>query len=116
MKFNLLTQSDFARRAELELNRGKIQTPAFMPVGTNGTVKGMTVEDLKSTNSEIILGNTFHLMLRPGDEVIRDLGGLHKYSNWNKPILTDSGGFQVWSLGDLVKITEDGVEFSSPYD
>ena len=116
MKFNLLTQSDFARRAELELNRGKIQTPAFMPVGTNGTVKGMTVEDLESTNSEIILGNTFHLMLRPGDEVIRDLGGLHKFSNWNKPILTDSGGFQVWSLGDLVKITEDGVEFSSPYD
>ena len=106
MKFNLLTQSDFARRAELELNRGKIQTPAFMPVGTNGTVKGMTVEDLESTNSEIILGNTFHLMLRPGDEVIRDLGGLHKFSNWNKPILTDSGGFQVWSLGDLVKITE----------
>ena len=116
MKFNLLTQSDFARRAELELTRGKIQTPAFMPVGTNGTVKGMTVEDLESTNSEIILGNTFHLMLRPGDEVIRDLGGLHKFSNWNKPILTDSGGFQVWSLGDLVKITEDGVEFSSPYD
>ena len=116
MKFNFLTQSDFARRAELELNRGKIQTPAFMPVGTNGTVKGMTVEDLESTNSEIILGNTFHLMLRPGDEVIRDLGGLHKFSNWNKPILTDSGGFQVWSLGDLVKITEDGVEFSSPYD
>ena len=116
MKFNLLTQSDFARRAELELNRGKIQTPAFMPVGTNGTVKGMTVEDLESTNSEIILGNTFHLMLRPGDEVIRDLGGLHQFSNWNKPILTDSGGFQVWSLGDLVKITEDGVEFSSPYD
>ena len=106
MKFNLLTQSDFARRAELELTRGKIQTPAFMPVGTNGTVKGMTVEDLESTNSEIILGNTFHLMLRPGDEVIRDLGGLHKFSNWNKPILTDSGGFQVWSLGDLVKITE----------
>ena len=89
MKFNFLTQSDFARRAELELNRGKIQTPAFMPVGTNGTVKGMTVEDLESTNSEIILGNTFHLMLRPGDEVIRDLGGLHKFSNWKKPILTD---------------------------
>ncbi len=82
MKFNLSTQSDFARRAELELNRGKIQTPAFMPVGTNGTVKGMTVEDLESTNSEIILGNTFHLMLRPGDEVIRDLGGLHQFSNW----------------------------------
>ena len=95
MKFNFLTQSDFARRAELELNRGKIQTPAFMPVGTNGTVKGMTVEDLESTNSEIILGNTFHLMLRPGDEVIRDLGGLNKFSNWNKDFVF---GFkhQVW--------------------
>ena len=114
MKFNLLTQSDFARRAELELNRGKIQTPAFMPVGTNGTVKGMTVEDLESTNSEIILGNTFHLMLRPGDEVIRDLGGLHKFSNWNKPILTDSGGFQVWSLGECEQIKEEGGELGAP--
>jgi queuine tRNA-ribosyltransferase len=116
MKFNLLNKSDFARRAELKFARGNIQTPAFMPVGTNGTVKGMTVEDLESTNSEIILGNTFHLMLRPGDEAIRDLGGLHKFSNWKRPILTDSGGFQVWSLGDLTKITEEGVRFSSPYD
>ena len=116
MKFNLLNKSDFARRAELEFARGNIQTPAFMPVGTNGTVKGMTVEDLESTNSEIILGNTFHLMLRPGDEAIRDLGGLHKFSNWKRPILTDSGGFQVWSLGDLTKITEEWVRFSSPYD
>ena len=116
MKFNLFNKSDFARRAELEFTRGKIQTPAFMPVGTNGTVKGMTVDDLESTNSEIILGNTFHLMLRPGDEAIRDLGGLHKFSNWKRPILTDSGGFQVWSLGDLTKITEEGVKFSSPYD
>ena len=116
MKFNLFNNSDFARRAELEFTRGKVQTPAFMPVGTNGTVKGMTVEDLESTNSEIILGNTFHLMLRPGDEIIRDLGGLHKFTNWNRPILTDSGGFQVWSLGDLTKITEEGVNFSSPYD
>ena len=116
MKFNLIKKSDFARRSELEFKRGKIQAPAFMPVGTNGTVKGMTVDDLESTNSEIILGNTFHLMLRPGDETIRDLGGLHKFSNWNRPILTDSGGFQVWSLGDLVKITEEGVKFSSPYD
>ena len=87
-----------------------------MPVGTNATVKGLTVEDLKSTGSEIILGNTYHLMLRPGDEAIRDLGGLHKFSNWDRPILTDSGGFQVWSLGDLVKISEEGVKFSSPYD
>ena len=83
-----------------------------MPVGTNGTVKGLTVEDLKSTGSEIILGNTYHLMLRPGDEVVRDLGGLHKFSNWDRPILTDSGGFG-WSLGDLVKISEEGVKFSS---
>ncbi len=116
MKFNLHNQSEFARRAELEFPRGNIQTPAFMPVGTNGTVKGLTVEDLKSTGSEIILGNTYHLMLRPGDEAIRDLGGLNKFSNWDRPILTDSGGFQVWSLGDLVKITEEGVRFSSPYD
>ena len=116
MKFNLNNQSEFARRAELIFKKGNIQTPAFMPVGTNATVKGLTVEDLKSTGSEIILGNTYHLMLRPGDEAIRDLGGLHKFSNWDRPILTDSGGFQVWSLGDLVKITEDGVKFSSPYD
>ena len=116
MKFKLNNQSEFARRGELEFPRGKIQTPAFMPVGTNGTVKAMTVDDLESTNSEIILGNTFHLMLRPGDEAIRDLGGLHKFSNWNRPILTDSGGFQVWSLGELTKISEEGVKFSSPYD
>ena len=116
MKFKLINKSEFARRTELEFKRGTIQAPVFMPVGTNGTVKGMTVDDLESTNSEIILGNTFHLMLRPGDETIRDLGGLHKFSNWNRPILTDSGGFQVWSLGDLVKITEEGVKFSSPYD
>ena len=116
MKFNLHNQSEFARRGELEFSRGNIQTPAFMPVGTNGTVKGLTVEDLKATGSEIILGNTYHLMLRPGDEAVRDLGGLHKFSNWDRPILTDSGGFQVWSLGDLVKISEEGVRFSSPYD
>ena len=116
MKFNLHNKSEFARRAQLDFDRGKIQTPAFMPVGTNGTVKGLTNEDLLETGSEIILGNTFHLMLRPGDKSIRDLGGLHKFINWNKPILTDSGGFQVWSLGELSKITEEGVKFSSPYD
>ena len=116
MKFNINKTSNFARNAEIQFERGNIQTPAFMPVGTNGTVKGLTVEDLKSTGSEIILGNTYHLMLRPGDEAIRDLGGLHKFSNWDRPILTDSGGFQVWSLGDLVKISEEGVKFSSPYD
>ena len=116
MKFKLNNQSEFARRAELEFQRGNIQTPAFMPVGTNGTVKGLTTNDLNETKSEIILGNTFHLMLRPGDKLIKDLGGLHKFINWDKPILTDSGGFQVWSLGELVKITEEGVKFSSPYD
>ena len=116
MKFNLINKSEFARRAELDFERGRIQTPAFMPVGTNGTVKGLTNADLLETDSEVILGNTFHLMLRPGDKSIRDLGGLHKFINWKKPILTDSGGFQVWSLGELSKITEEGVKFSSPYD
>ena len=109
MKFKLHNQSEFARRAELDFPRGKIQTPAFMPVGTNATVKGLTVDDLKSTGSEIILGNTYHLMLRPGDEAIRDLGGLHKFSNWDRPILTDSGGFQVWSLGELAKLAITSV-------
>ena len=116
MKFNLLAKSGFARRGELQFSRGSVQTPAFMPVGTNGTVKSLEVENLLETNSEIILGNTYHLMLRPGDELIKDLGGLHKFSNWGKPILTDSGGFQVWSLGDLAKISEEGVAFQSPYD
>ena len=104
MKFKLINKSEFARRSELEFKRGTIQAPAFMPVGTNGTVKGMTVDDLESTNSEIILGNTFHLMIRPGDETIRDLGGLHKFSNWNRPILTDSGGFQIISLSKFINI------------
>ena len=116
MKFELKNKTDFARLAEIKFSRGIVNTPAFMPVGTNGTVKGLTVEDLNETGSEIILGNTFHLMLRPGDKLIKNLGGLHKFTNWHKPILTDSGGFQVWSLGDLVKISEDGVSFSSPYD
>ena len=116
MKFKTKNISNFARASEIQLSRGKINTPAFMPVGTNGTVKGLTVEDLNETGSEIILGNTFHLMLRPGDELIKNIGGLHKFINWDKPILTDSGGFQVWSLGDLAKISEDGVKFSSPYD
>ena len=116
MKFKLHNQSEFARKGELEFQRGNIQTPAFMPVGTNGTVKGLTVSDLDETNSEVILGNTFHLMLRPGDKLIKELGGLHKFINWKKPILTDSGGFQVWSLGELAKISEEGVKFNSPYD
>ena len=116
MKFNISATSGYARRGELDFPRGKVQTPAFMPVGTNGTVKALEVENLEETGSEIILGNTYHLMLRPGDELIKNLGGLHKFANWNKPILTDSGGFQVWSLGDLAKITEEGVSFQSPYD
>ena len=116
MKFNVSLLSGFARRGELDFPRGKVQTPAFMPVGTNGTVKALEVENLIETGSEIILGNTYHLMLRPGDELIKNFGGLHKFSNWDKPILTDSGGFQVWSLGDLAKITEEGVSFQSPYD
>ena len=116
MKFNVSAASGFARRGELDFPRGKVQTPAFMPVGTNGTVKALEVEHLEETGSEIILGNTYHLMLRPGDELVKNLGGLHKFANWDKPILTDSGGFQVWSLGDLAKITEEGVSFQSPYD
>ena len=116
MKLKTKNTSNFARVSEIQLSRGKINTPAFMPVGTNATVKGLTVEDLNETGSELILGNTFHLMLRPGDNLIKNLGGLHKFINWEKPILTDSGGFQVWSLGDLAEISEDGVKFSSPYD
>ena len=116
MKLKTKNTSNFARVSEIQLSRGKINTPAFMPVGTNATVKGLTVEDLNETGSEIILGNTFHLMLRPGDKLIKNLGGLHKFINWEKPILTDSGGFQVWSLGDLAEISEEGVKFSSPYD
>ena len=116
MKFDVSATSGYARRGELDFPRGKVQTPAFMPVGTNGTVKALEVENLEETGSEIILGNTYHLMLRPGDELVKNLGGLHKFANWDKPILTDSGGFQVWSLGDLAKITEEGVSFQSPYD
>ena len=116
MQFKVLSTSGYARRGELTFSRGKVQTPAFMPVGTNGTVKALEVENLEETGSEIILGNTYHLMLRQGDELVKQFGGLHKFSNWDKPILTDSGGFQVWSLGDLAKITEEGISFQSPYD
>ena len=116
MKFKISATEGFARRGELVFDRGSIQTPAFMPVGTNGTVKALEVDNILETGAEIILGNTYHLMLRPGDELIKNLGGLHKFSNWDKPILTDSGGFQVWSLGDLAKITEEGISFQSPYD
>ncbi len=116
MEFDLETTEGFARKGSLSFSRGQVQTPVFMPVGTNGTVKGLEIENILATNSEIILGNTFHLMLRPGDQIIKQLGGLHSFINWPKPILTDSGGFQVWSLGDLAEISEDGVNFKSPYD
>ena len=116
MQFKLSTTSGKARRGELSFPRGKVQTPAFMPVGTYGTVKGMLPRDIKEIGAEIILGNTFHLMLRPGTEVVKKHGDLHDFIQWQGPILTDSGGFQVFSLGDMRKITEKGVEFKSPID
>ena len=116
MSFKVLNKSGFARRGELITKTNKIQTPVFMPVGTYGTVKGLTPKHLKEIGFEIILGNAFHLYLRPGLEVIEKFGGLHDFMAWNKSILTDSGGFQVWSLQELRKITEKGVEFKSPLD
>ncbi|MBK1704867.1 tRNA guanosine(34) transglycosylase Tgt [Halochromatium glycolicum] len=116
MHFELLARDGRARRGRLQLPRGTIETPAFMPVGTYGTVKGMTPEELLAIGAEIVLGNTFHLMLRPGTEIIQELGGLHRFMHWERPILTDSGGFQVFSLGELRKITEAGVHFRSPVD
>ena len=103
-----------ARRGTLTLNHGVVQTPIFMPVGTYGTVKGVMPRSLEDMGAQIILGNTFHLWMRPGTEVIEQFGGLHAFERWDKPILTDSGGFQVWSLGEMRKITEEGVKFSSP--
>lgn len=114
MKYDLLTTDGKARRGRLTFDRGTIETPAFMPVGTYGTVKGMKTKEVAETGAEILLGNTFHLMLRPGTEIIEQHGGLHGFMNWDKPILTDSGGFQVFSLGKMRKITEEGVRFSSP--
>lgn len=103
-----------ARRGTLSFPRGEVQTPAFMPVGTYGSVKGLTPHQVDDLGADIILGNTFHLMLRPGTEVVKAHGDLHDFMGWNKPILTDSGGFQVFSLGKMRKITEEGVSFSSP--
>ena len=114
MKFSLLTTDGHARRGRLELAHGVIETPIFMPVGTYGSVKAMSPVELDDIQAQIILGNTFHLWLRPGLDVIRRFGGLHRFMGWNKPILTDSGGFQVFSLGEMRKITEEGVKFSSP--
>ena len=116
MQFDVSATDGKARRGELIFPRGRVQTPAFMPVGTYGTVKGMLPRDIKEIGAEIILGNTFHLMLRPGTEVIKEHGDLHDFTQWQGPILTDSGGFQVFSLGDMRKITEEGVRFKSPID
>jgi queuine tRNA-ribosyltransferase len=124
LKFDLLAtdpatpdgayQGSYARRGTLTLNHGVVQTPIFMPVGTYGTVKGVMPRSLHDMGAQIILGNTFHLWMRPGTEVMQSFGGLHGFEKWDKPILTDSGGFQVWSLGAMRKITEQGVHFSSP--
>ena len=114
MKYELIHTDGKARRGRLTFDRGVVETPAFMPVGTYGTVKGMKTEEVDATGADIILGNTFHLMLRPGTDIIEQHGGLHGFMNWQKPILTDSGGFQVFSLGKMRKITEEGVRFSSP--
>jgi queuine tRNA-ribosyltransferase len=114
--FTLKTTDGAARRGEFVTPRGAVQTPAFMPVGTQGTVKGLTPEQVKATGAEIVLGNTYHLMLRPGAERVAELGGLHKFMNWDRPILTDSGGFQVMSLSPLRKLTENAVTFRSHID
>jgi len=114
LEFQLLKTEGEARRGRLTLNHGVVETPIFMPVGTYGTVKGVMPSSLEDMGAQIILGNTFHLWLRPGLEVLRQFGGLHRFEGWTKPILTDSGGFQVWSLGEMRKISEEGVKFASP--
>lgn len=114
--FSLISKSNNARLGRFSTLHGDIQTPIFMPVGTQATVKGVTPMQLDEIETQIILGNTYHLNLRPGSKLIEDLGGLHKFMNWNKPILTDSGGFQVFSLSSLRKITEDGIHFKSHLD
>ncbi len=116
MKFEVTATDGKARRGTLDFPRGKVETPAFMPVGTYGTVKGMLPRDIEEIGAHIILGNTFHLMLRPGTQVMREHGDLHDFTGWKGPILTDSGGFQVFSLGAMRKITEQGVSFRSPVD
>jgi queuine tRNA-ribosyltransferase len=114
LNFELLRTEGQARRGRLSLNHGVVETPVFMPVGTYGTVKGVMPQSLLDMGAMIILGNTFHLWLRPGLEVLRQFGGLHRFEGWAKPMLTDSGGFQVWSLGEMRKISEEGVRFASP--
>ncbi len=114
--FDLLTTEGRARRGRLVTAHGVVETPAFMPVGTQGTVKSLTPDDLREAGVQIVLGNTYHLHVRPGHELIRSLGGLHRFMAWDGPILTDSGGFQVFSLAKLRRVTEDGVHFRSPVD
>jgi queuine tRNA-ribosyltransferase len=114
LNFELLRTEGRARRGRLTLNHGVVETPVFMPVGTYGTVKGVMPASLEAMGAQIILGNTFHLWLRPGLEILQQFGGLHRFEGWRRPILTDSGGFQVWSLGDMRKISEEGVRFASP--
>jgi len=116
LTFELQATDGLARRGRLAFARGTVETPAFMPVGTYGSVKAMTPRDVNDIGAEIILGNTFHLFLRPGLEIVEKFGGLHKFIGWDKPILTDSGGFQVFSLAHKRKITEEGVTFASPVD
>ena len=114
LSFELLKSDGLARRGRLTLNHGVVQMPIFMPVGTYGTVKGVTPRSLEEMGAQIILGNTFHLWMRPGLDVLKQFGGLHRFERWDRPILTDSGGFQVWSLGEMRKISEEGVKFASP--
>ncbi|MBC8055569.1 MAG: tRNA guanosine(34) transglycosylase Tgt [Rhizobiales bacterium] len=114
LTFDVLKTEGHARRGRLTLAHGTVETPVFMPVGTYGTVKGVMPASLEAMGAQIILGNTFHLWLRPGLDVLRQFGGLHRFESWTKPILTDSGGFQVWSLGEMRKISEEGVRFASP--
>jgi queuine tRNA-ribosyltransferase len=114
LSFEVLAREGNARRGRMTLNHGVVETPIFMPVGTYGTVKGVAAASLESMGAQIILGNTFHLWLRPGVDVIKQFGGLHRFEGWKRPILTDSGGFQVWSLGEMRKISEEGVKFASP--
>ncbi len=112
-KFDLDKKDGKARRGRLHLHRGTVETPVFMPVGTVGSVKGLSSDDIKGLGAEIILGNTYHLYLRPGMEVLKKFKGLHNFMNWDRPMLTDSGGFQIFSLGKLNKLTEEGAHFAS---
>src|SRR5262245_35854550 len=116
IRFQLLQTEGAARLGRLETAHGALETPMFMPVGTRASVKGVTPNQLRDAGAQIILGNTYHLALRPGDEIIRDLGGLHRFMAWDGPILTDSGGYQVFSLAELRRLDDDGVEFRSHID